>query len=215
MIQTITEMGQALSLPQPGIDEWDTLNDLARAEALIRAMNVDAKERVLTGLQELAERYKWRLAGLGITPPEVVGEVYRKLGRVVLSLRTVEPERSPAWFRAVLLNTAREMNRFNIGRRACESLPSPEVLAELGVYHNDPGSMNNEDRAYIMSLGMRALGTRADRDKAIRLFILHYLDGHSMDDVAEMEDMTHWAVSRSVHRTLEAVKRLAKEIGDS
>jgi DNA-directed RNA polymerase specialized sigma24 family protein len=209
MIQTITEMGQALSLPQPGIPEWDMLDDPTRAEALIRSMDPNRQERIVTGLQELAERYGW----CGLNPPDVVNEVYsRKLRSLVLSLWTVEPTRRPAYLRALVRNTIHEMHRFNIGRAG---QLTREVLAELGVYHNDPESLNNESRAYIMSLGMRALGPNVDREKAIRLFVLHHLDGHSIDEVAAMEGMTPGAVRRSVHRTLTAIRRLIKEIDDS
>ena len=212
----ILDLRNQLQLSPAGTNGETCLNEpLARATGLLRGLDNGAKNRIWEGLHALATRYSGWLWSRNLIKDEVVNEAYVRLPRLVLNCRCSTPDEVGIYMRGAFLITAREMRRMNLGRRACESLPSAEELAELGVYQIDPGSVNNEWRAYILCVCARALGPRTERrDTAIRLFTLHYLDGHSIDDIAVWEDMSPAAVRRSKNRTLERVRKMLREFPD-
>jgi len=139
-----------------------------------------------------------RLSGNGDLAEEAVQETFVRALRALPRLE--KPESFGSWILTIAANTAREIQ----GRRSPLFLAGPEPTA--------PAAEKNGARDLQRSALDHAFRV-LDPDER-RLFLLHSVEGASLEDLARNEETTLPAMKSRMHRIREKVRREAKAYFD-
>jgi RNA polymerase sigma factor (sigma-70 family) len=180
------------------------MHDLDSLVAETLAGNLDAFGEIVASLQDMALGYAYSLLGDFEDARDAVQDAfiiaYRNLG----DLR--ERERFPGWFRRIVLSACHA-----IARKRRPTIPLAAV-AEAADHDEEPARI--AERADVQAAVLAAINALSPPNRAAT--VLFYIDGYSLNEVADFLQVPLGTVKRRLHDSRSKLRESMMDmVGDS